>query len=546
MRKNLEESTKKQLDYSVEQFEKDLHQLEVMSILLINDRSIKSFSTSYDFSSRIDHLLKRKYVEEKLKIQQNVIGSNHAFTIYWPQTNEIISTNQEIEYDAYDFIHTPKNKWFSKWSGGSLTFGFMVTSPLTINHFENVNTIVEASFSAEFLDNVLDLINASGNANSFIYLSDKTSYATNEINDSMISEITKKPSFNQDSGSFIIENQDIKYAVHYRYISSIDAKIVGYTELDSFLAPLNDIKYLVYLCLFTLFMTGILMAYLLHRHLRYNMKHLVNKIDQLGKGAYDTRVTIQANNEFDYLFSRFNRMAQKIQALIEDVYIAKLRTREAQYKHLQSQINPHFLYNCLFYIVSMAKRSPEAVTTMANNLARYYRYITKKNTDLTELHDEISFLRNYLEVQSLRNSQLTYKINIAKEMDHIFIPPLTLQPIIENAILHGIDNRRGAGEIIVTGEATNECYRLIIEDDGKGLPSFEINQLLHSINQPNIGESESYGLWNINQRLLHYYGEQTNISIQSRNPNGLKVTISIPRLSKIRDNRQLVPKKGAI
>lgn len=95
MRKNLEESTKKQLDYSVEQFEKDLHQLEVMSILLINDRSIKSFSTSYDFSSRIDHLLKRKYVEEKLKIQQNVIGSNHAFTIYWPQTNEIISTNQE-------------------------------------------------------------------------------------------------------------------------------------------------------------------------------------------------------------------------------------------------------------------------------------------------------------------------------------------------------------------------------------------------------------------------------------------------------------------
>ncbi|WP_228275854.1 sensor histidine kinase [Gracilibacillus oryzae] len=540
MRESLESSTRKQLDYSVEQLEKDLHQLEIMSILLINDRSITSYNSSFDFSSNIDHLLKRKYVEEKLKIQQNIIRSFNEFTVYWPQTEEIISTHSETEYNENYLVEAPKNKWFPTLSAdGNFTFSFMVTSPLVVEHnIENVITVVETSFTSDFLDNVLSLINASGNANSFFYFSNNNSYSSNGIEESIIAEIAADPSFNKESGSLIAESDKVKYAVHYRYISSLDAKIVSYTELDRFLAPLNDIKYLIYLCLFTLFMTGILMAYLLHRHLRYNMKHLVNKIDQLGRGQYESRVTIKANNEFDYLFSRFNRMAQKIQALIEDVYEAKLRTREAQYKHLQSQINPHFLYNCLFYIVSMAKRSPEAVIRMADNLAKYYRYITRKNADLTELCDEISFLKNYLEVQSLRNNQLIYRIDIDEEMNSVMIPPLTIQPIIENAIIHGIDKRKGAGEIKVTGEASAEFCRIIIEDDGKGLHPAELNTLLSTINQNNASEKDSYGLWNINQRLRHYYGSKANVLIQQRSPSGLRVTITFPKIPKTHSLRK--------
>src|SRR5690606_39681649 len=120
-------------------------------------------------------------------------------------------------------------------------------------------------------------------------------------------------------------------------------------------------------------------------------------------GYFSVRLNYSARNEFSLLFARFNIMAQRIQELIENVYEEKLRRREATLKQLQSQINPHFLYNCLFFIKNMARmKNEEAVVAMSLNLGEYFRYTTRLGNQTATLAEELSVIVNYLEIQNLR------------------------------------------------------------------------------------------------------------------------------------------------
>lgn len=128
--------------------------------------------------------------------------------------------------------------------------------------------------------------------------------------------------------------------------------------------------------------------------------------------------------------------------LIEQVYLEQLRAKDAHLKQLQSQINPHFLYNCLFFIKSKAVvGDTDSVEAMALNLGEYYRYITKTDHSLTTLQDELKLLENYLEIQNLRKQRISYEMDIAEDLLGLQIPRLLIQPLVENSIIHGIEKR---------------------------------------------------------------------------------------------------------
>ena len=218
-------------------------------------------------------------------------------------------------------------------------------------------------------------------------------------------------------------------------------------------------------------------------------------------------------------------MAQQTEELIEKVYKERIASREAQIKQLQAQINPHFLYNCLFFINNMNRMgNDEAVTAMTQNLAEYFRYTPRLNEPVTTLEKEIGVVRNYQNIQCLRMNRLQYDIDIPEAMMRLTVPKLSLQPLVENSIIHGIEKKQSAGKIRISGAMEGNRCRLVVEDDGKGMEPEEIAALLDRIAQP-PDDSMGCALWNIRQRMLIHFSPGSGLRIEPIRLGGLRVEL---------------------
>ncbi len=533
LQNTLQNSSMKQLEFSINKMEQQLKQLEYSAIQLANDSDIKSYSTSETFQPYLDKLMLRKTIEKKLHTQSyaNIVQSE--VVVHWPRLEESISsTNDRMarDHEEQTWSRLPKFKWFSTQEENNLVLQYILVEPYSaLQQAALVDYTIETKLDVNFLISVLKEVEAAGNGHALFYHPSFQPVIASEANEPLLEEIEllyNNDSFT-DTGDHLqtIEVNRQSYLVQMVTSSSLGWSLFHYIPLDHFLMPLKQVKWLTRASLIFLFLTGIVLSFLLYRNLKRPISHLVRNIDALSDDRYETRIHLKANNEFDYLFERFNEMAAHIQTLIEDVYEAKLRSQEANYKQLQSQINPHFLYNCLFYIVSMANKDPSAVTQMAQNLSHYYRFITKNQSQDIELIEELKLVRSYLSVQSLRNKRLRYDIQVDEEMMHTMIPPLLLQPVVENSIVHGIDNKKDAGWISIKGVIQHDTHYLIVEDDGAGVSTEQLEILNRQVAGDRLHNDQGLALWNIHQRLNHHYGKTAGITLETSEYGGLRVSI---------------------
>jgi two-component system sensor histidine kinase YesM len=209
--------------------------------------------------------------------------------------------------------------------------------------------------------------------------------------------------------------------------------------------------------------------------------------------------------------------------------------QKAELRTLQAQINPHFLYNSLDSIVWMAEAGKtREVIRLVQALSRFFRISLSKGRDLISVGEEVEHVRNYLVIQQMRYSDiLEYEIDMPSELRSIPILKMTLQPIVENALYHGIKNKRGKGRIRISGAAgPDRTLRLLVTDNGIGMSEgklAEIRLLLEDRPPNGAGEPDSgFGLLNVQRRLRLFYGEQYGIAIDSRENVGTMVEITIP------------------
>jgi two-component system sensor histidine kinase YesM len=194
-------------------------------------------------------------------------------------------------------------------------------------------------------------------------------------------------------------------------------------------------------------------------------------------------------------------------------------------KQLQSQINPHFLYNCLFFINNMVRLGhDDAIVAMSHNLAEYFRYTTRTEKPLAAIRAEAKVVANYLTIQSLRMDRLQYRIDIPEQLMELEIPRLLIQPIVENSIVHGIENKRNSGTIQITGKEDHRFYYLLVEDDGMGMTTDSIAELMQKINLP-LDDAMGCALWNIQQRLHIHFGEESGMRFYPSSIGGLTTEI---------------------
>ncbi len=217
----------------------------------------------------------------------------------------------------------------------------------------------------------------------------------------------------------------------------------------------------------------------------------------------------------------------------EQVTREQKQLRKAEFELLQAQINPHFLYNTLDAIVWSAEAgNQKQVVKMVGSLSEFFRSSLNKGKELVRVREELSHARSYLEIQQIRYQDiLSYEIEVPEELFEYEIPKITIQPIVENALYHGIKNRRGGGKITITGEEGDNDYRIIVTDDGIGMDSERLAQITEGLSGKNPGDVKIYGLYNVNERIKLFYGEEYGISIESEYDKGTRVVIRLPKKS---------------
>lgn len=255
---------------------------------------------------------------------------------------------------------------------------------------------------------------------------------------------------------------------------------------------------------------------------------LSQKARQFGKGDF-TGVPVETHiTELKTLDVGFDEMARQIDGLMAKQIQDQKSLHRAELELLQAQINPHFLYNTLDSIAILAEsQREEDVVSMVTSLSTFFRNSLSNGADIITLAAERTQVASYLEIQQIRYSDiLCYEINIPEELLECEVPKLILQPLVENALYHGIKNRRGMGKITVTGRADGGDMLLTVTDNGAGMDAERVHELQSGVYQD---RHTGLGLVNVHKRIRLYCGERYGLIFASEVGRGTSVSIRLPQ-----------------
>ena len=256
---------------------------------------------------------------------------------------------------------------------------------------------------------------------------------------------------------------------------------------------------------------------------------------QIAAGHFDQRISEAELEELKPLSNSLNDMASQLERLIEQVREEEEKLKIAELKTLQAQINPHFLYNTLDTILWQAEADDsESVIRTTQALSNFFRISLSSGEEWIPLYKEVEHLEGYLIIQKTRYRDiLHYEIHIDEDILNCTVLKLLLQPLVENALYHGIKNKRGGGSIIVSGKREGNRIRFCIKDTGRGMDEEMLASVRESIRKGSSakvrkgGSGSGFGLSNVNMRICLYYHQQDGIDIQS-DAGGTTVEFSVP------------------
>lgn len=269
-------------------------------------------------------------------------------------------------------------------------------------------------------------------------------------------------------------------------------------------------------------------ALLINRSITEPIAELSERVEQIGQGDLTERVPVETKDPGLANLSRgIEAMAGKLKRQIELNRQEQIRLRGIELSLLQAQINPHFLYNTLDAIVWLIEIGRnEQAEQMITSLSEYFRAFLSDGKDIVTIAQEKQHVQSYLEIQQVRYRDiLEYEMDICPDIEQFPIPKLTLQPLVENAIYHGLKPKRGKGKISVLGCRSGDRIVLLVRDTGAGMNAEQLEELRRKIAQD---DSSSFGLVASNKRLRLLYGEDCVFRVDSEQGVGTTITIQIP------------------
>ncbi len=273
-----------------------------------------------------------------------------------------------------------------------------------------------------------------------------------------------------------------------------------------------------------------IMSYLIPLSITRPFKELSQVTDEIAKGNLSVRANVNTGVEATALSNSMNTMIDKINELLEQVTTEQIRLRKAEFELLQAQINPHFLYNTLDAIIWLAEAGEQKrVVGMVRNLSDFFRTSLNQGKDINSIKEEMLHVKSYLEIQHVRYQDiLSYDIEVPEALYIYSIPKITIQPLVENALYHGIKNKRGMGHISIRGEAGEKDFTITVTDDGIGIDETRLRQVQSGIQNKILTGKDFYGLYNVCERIRLNFGEEYGIFIESVYGEGTSVRVILP------------------
>jgi len=256
------------------------------------------------------------------------------------------------------------------------------------------------------------------------------------------------------------------------------------------------------------------------------LKVLRRSMNELEHENFDMVLSEKGNDEISLVSKSFNKMSRKLNELINEVYIVQLKQKEAELKALHEQINPHFLYNTLntIYWVCQLEKAPESAK-LVQALSKLFRLSLNSGNEMTTVGKELEHLRYYILIQKKRfEDRIQFNIEAEEKLLNCEIIKLILQPLVENAIQHGIEGKGSGGSITIRVYQEQQDLIYEVEDDGIGADVEELYELMHEVQEENRG----FGLKNVNDRITLHYGAEYGLKFFSETGKGLSVVVRQP------------------
>ncbi|WP_276356223.1 sensor histidine kinase [Cohnella caldifontis] len=518
-----------QVDTFVGQIGQLFAQFDSYQKMLYQSKEVRNLAYPDLLGDDLLHFRTLKTVSEEINRLVGYGGRKGVIAVVYPKAGMVIKSDSSLGAlpaalpDIDGFWH------YEKKANGDSYFIETISSPAKTSKGEEADLTVVAKVDEGEIKSDLSDMKIKGLEDPFLYKPGQTPIYNYTANQALIRQLLPKLTPGERGGNdrpLLIRTENGAYQVHMELVQSLGWYLVDYVPIDTIMAPIKRNQAMFYTISGMMLFMACILSFILYRNIRIPFRKLMQGMNFIEKGMYKSRMEDPPKGEFRYLYQRFNSMAARIEELIEDVLKEQIRTKEANVKQLQSQINPHFLYNTLAYIKSMVELGEkEAAVSMTMNLSKYYRYTTKTSRSLATLDEEMGLVVNYLDIHRMLTDDFEYEIEIEPSMLEMEIPRLSLQPLVENVIVHAFKKRVAFGIVRIRGSVESGIARLSVEDNGPGIPQAQLDAALSKIRIAASGEIDS-GLQNVHQRLILLFGEGSGLSLGVSEWGGLRAEIS--------------------
>ena len=310
-------------------------------------------------------------------------------------------------------------------------------------------------------------------------------------------------------------------------IPTLDWLMIGLTPVNELTKAGKAMTQIIYVVGIIAALISTFFSLRVSRSVTKPLIYLTDTMKKFGKGDLSVRVPVLYEDEIGILSEEFNKMSEQIRQLVDQVYREQRAKRKSELAALQAQINPHFLYNTLNSVSSLIKMNcPDEAFIMIQAIGTFYRTSLSDGKTLIQLEQEITNIENYIKIQKVRyGNKIEYEIDIENEILQEWIVKLTLQPLVENSIYHGIKEMRGKGIIRIKGWKEKNKVFIQVSDNGLGIPEEKLEELFSKDYRE---KGSAFGLFNIQQRLQIYFGKEYGLTVESKLSQGTKATVCIP------------------
>lgn len=499
----------------------------------VMDKDLMEIATTGNYMSYYDRAQKILDIQRRLELMKNSSPFIQEARAYIPLIDRTILSNKfETSMNKQEYASMQQNKRlyeepFIYWNDR-----LFISMQYPINTVKNPIYIVAVELSTTKIRETLSQIGSSRGGQSVLLNLERgweiESDMDPELLEQMKSFAADKRELQKDEGYETIMYNGKRFLTVYKYSSLWNSYSIMCIPEETILGSLEIYRTLFWWACALAVGIVVFFSYFLLRFIYRPLMKLVHSFRRVQQNRLEPIVIDRGADEFGYLYQAFNNTIRSLKTLIEENYEQQIRNQRSELKRLQSQINPHFLYNCFFVLCRLIKseNQKEKAYQFCLYIGQYFQFITRNDEDDIPLGLEVNHSRTYVDMQTICYGD-RIQVKFEGDVPDLFVPRLILQPIIENAYKHALGNMIQQGELWVHCERVGDVFSIYVEDNGRSISDAEIEQLQKRLRQSTTRMEETTGIINVHRRIQLRYGEEYGITVSRSALGGLQVRINL-------------------